>query len=226
MADPNKSERDVEGAANPTGEAGAQQGAQAQQQRIQVQIDDSKALALYANFCRVTGTPEELIIDFGLNPQPFGLPTHPIPVTQRIITNFYTAKRMLHALQLTIQRHEATFGVLETDVQKRVRVGAPGQPQQPPRIQVQIDDSKVMATYANFCRVTGTPEEMIIDFGLNPQPFGVPTTPIPVTQRIITNFYTAKRMLAALQMTIQRHEATFGVLETDVQKRVMPRSMG
>ena len=75
----------------------------------------------------VTGTPEELIIDFGLNPQPFGMPTHPIPVTQRIITNFYTAKRMLHALQLTIQRHEATFGVLETDVQKRVRPGAMGQ---------------------------------------------------------------------------------------------------
>jgi hypothetical protein len=75
----------------------------------------------------VTGTPEELIIDFGLNPQPFGVPAHPIPVTQRIITNFYTAKRMLHALQLTIQRHEATFGVLETDVQKRVRTGAGGQ---------------------------------------------------------------------------------------------------
>jgi len=93
-------------------------------QRIQVEIDDSKVMALYANFCRVTGTPEELIIDFGLNPQPFGMPTHPIPVTQRIITNFYTAKRMLHALQLTIQRHEATFGVLETDVQKRVRAGA------------------------------------------------------------------------------------------------------
>jgi hypothetical protein len=82
---------------------------------------------LYANFCRVTGTPEELIIDFGLNPQPFGMPSHPIPVTQRIITNFYTAKRMLHALQLTIQRHEATFGVLETDVQKRVRAGGAGQ---------------------------------------------------------------------------------------------------
>jgi len=33
---------------------------------------------------------------------------------------------MLHALQLTIQRHEATFGVLETDVQKRVRPGVMG----------------------------------------------------------------------------------------------------
>ena len=94
-----------------------------QPQRIQVQIDDSKALASYANFCRVTGTPEELIIDFGLNPQPVGIPTQPIVITQRIITNFYTAKRMLHALQLTVQRHEATFGVLETDIQKRVRPG-------------------------------------------------------------------------------------------------------
>jgi hypothetical protein len=108
-------------------EAASQQQQQQQQQRIQVEIDDSKVLANYANFCRVTGTPEELIIDFGLNPQPFGLPTSPIPVSQRIITNFYTAKRMLHALQLTIQRHEATFGVLETDVQKRVRPGVMGQ---------------------------------------------------------------------------------------------------
>lgn len=104
-------------------------------QRVQVQIDDSKVIACYANFCRVTGTPEELIIDFGLNPQPVGIPTQPIPVTQRIITNFYTAKRMLHALQLTVQRHEATFGVLETDVQRRVRPGlmaqqAPARPAQ------------------------------------------------------------------------------------------------
>jgi hypothetical protein len=107
--------------------SGQPAGAPQQQQRVQVEIDDSKVMALYANFCRVTGTPEELIIDFGLNPQPFGMPTHPIPVTQRIITNFYTAKRMLHALQLTIQRHEVTFGVLETDVQKRVRPGVGGQ---------------------------------------------------------------------------------------------------
>jgi hypothetical protein len=99
----------------------------AQAPRIQLEIDDSKVLASYANFCRVTGTPEELIIDFGLNPQPVGVPTHPIPVTQRIITNFYTAKRMLRALELTLQRHEATFGVLETDVQKRVRPGMMGQ---------------------------------------------------------------------------------------------------
>ncbi len=90
------------------------------------------------------------------------------------------------------------------------------------RQQVVIDISKAHAAYANFCRVTGTPEELIIDFGLNTLPMGVPSEPIVISERIIVNYYTAKRMMAALQMSLQRHEATFGVLETDVQKRVMP----
>ena len=89
-----------------------------------VEVDDSSALCSYANFCRVTGTPEELIVDFGLNSQPFGVPTEPVRVSQRIVTNYFTAKRMLHALHLSVQRHEQAFGVLETDVQKRV-VGKP-----------------------------------------------------------------------------------------------------
>ena len=101
------------------GETSGDAGRQAQAQQG-VKVDDSKLIAMYANFCRVTGTPEELIIDFGLNPQPFGVPNEPVVVNQRIVTNFYTAKRMLHALQLTVQRHEQAFGVLETDVQKRV----------------------------------------------------------------------------------------------------------
>lgn len=133
---PEKPENETEASApEASPQPAAQQQPQQQQQRVQVQIDDSKVAACYANFCRVTGTPEELIIDFGLNPQPFGVPTQPIPVNQRIITNFYTAKRMLHALTLTVQRHEATFGVLETDVQKRVRPGVmapPPQQQRPP----------------------------------------------------------------------------------------------
>lgn len=137
-----KPENDVEaGASQPSQETPAEaptpqagQTPPAPAQRPQIQIDDTGAIASYANFCRVTGTPEELIIDFGLNPQPFGIPTSPIPITQRLITNFYTAKRMLHALQMTIQRHEATFGVLETDVQKRVVPGMAQrmQPQQRP----------------------------------------------------------------------------------------------
>lgn len=92
-------------------------------------------------------------------------------------------------------------------------------PQQAPPQQLQVDDSDIIACYANFCRVTGSPEELSIDFGFNPQPVGIPTSPIKVKQRIIVNFFTAKRLLAALSMSVQRHEAVFGVLETDVQKR-------
>ena len=83
-----------------------------------------------------------------------------------------------------------------------------------------MDDTDLDGSYANFCRVTGSPEELIVDFGLNSQPMGVPKDPIKVTQRVIVNFYTAKRLLGALSMAIQRHEAAFGVLETDVQKRL------
>ncbi len=100
------------------------------QQPMQVQVNDENALATYANFCRVTGSPEELIVDFGLNPQPIGVPKDPIQVKQRIIVNFFTAKRLLAALQMSIARHEAVFGVLETDINKRVRPGL-GQQQQP-----------------------------------------------------------------------------------------------
>ena len=39
-----------------------------------LEIDDSKATDTYANFCHITGSPEELVIDFGLNPQPTGKP--------------------------------------------------------------------------------------------------------------------------------------------------------
>ena len=48
-------------------------------------MNDKNAVCLYANFCRVTGTPEELILDFGLNAQPFGMPTEPVEVKQRIV---------------------------------------------------------------------------------------------------------------------------------------------
>ncbi|HEX4000176.1 MAG TPA: DUF3467 domain-containing protein [Pirellulales bacterium] len=105
---------DTPTAADPAAQSAGQGGPR-------IEVDDSKTVTCYANFCRVTGTPEELIIDFGLNPQPFIMPPpHPVPIAQRIVTNYYTAKRMLHALQLTLQRHEAVFGVLEPDVQKRV----------------------------------------------------------------------------------------------------------
>lgn len=91
---------------------------------------------------------------------------------------------------------------------------------QPARTTISIDDSNVQAGYANFCRVSSTPEELILDLGLNPNPYAQGEVRVPLSQRIIMNHYTAKRLLSALSMTIQRHEQTFGVLETDVGRRV------
>ncbi len=93
---------------------------------------------------------------------------------------------------------------------------------QPQQLQqtLTVDDSQVVAGYANFCRVSSTPEELILDLGLNPNPYAQGEVRVPVTQRIIMNHFTAKRLLQALSMALQRHEQAFGVLETDVRRRV------
>lgn len=118
---------------------------------------------------------------------------------------------------------EKTDKVEAAEAPKTEAAPAPAPAQQQQMVQINVDDSNVMALYANFCRVTGSPEELIVDFGLNPQPVGVPKDPIQVKQRIIINYYTAKRLLAALNMSVQRHEAVFGVLETDINKRLRQR---
>jgi hypothetical protein len=92
--------------------------------------------------------------------------------------------------------------------------------QQPAQVQFNVDTTAMTSGYTNWYRVTGTPEELILDFGLNPQMGQMPTEPIKLTQRLVMNFFTAKRLLGALQFAVQRHESFFGVLEVDVQKRV------
>ena len=69
MANTEKPEEGVQPAAQGTPQQQQQKQQQPQQQQAsqQVQLNDANALASYANFCRVTGSPEELIIDFGLN---------------------------------------------------------------------------------------------------------------------------------------------------------------
>ena len=84
-------------------------------------LNDSDAHSAYSNFARVTATPEEVIIDFALNPNPFVQGKHEVKITQRLIMNFFTAKRLCRALVATLQRIEASFGPIELDVQRRVQ---------------------------------------------------------------------------------------------------------
>src|SRR3954468_6577750 len=97
----------------------------------------------------------------------------------------------------------------------------PPQAQQDPQVrqanEVVVDDSGTRPLYTNFCRVTATPEEVILDFGLNTQPFATEGQNVKVVERLVMNLYTAKRLLTAIGMTIQRHEQTFGAIELDVR---------
>ena len=90
------------------------------------------------------------------------------------------------------------------------------------QIKLSLDESGLEASYSNFCRVTGTPEEVIIDFALNPNPFSRQDQKVKIDKRLVMNHYTAKRLFAALQQTIMRHEQNFGVIELNVQRRLSP----
>ena len=91
------------------------------QQATEFAMDSSSISTVYTNFCHGTITPEELILDFGLNTQMGPNPNVPVKLTHRVVMNFYTAKRLLNFLHWTVNRYESQFGVLETDFQKRVR---------------------------------------------------------------------------------------------------------
>ena len=97
-------------------------------QQAEIVLKEEHANIAYSNFARVTSTAEEVIIDFCLNPNPFHTGRQEIPVAQRLIMNFYTAKRLFSALGMTLQRHEGTFGPIELDIRRRAQQGGAQQP--------------------------------------------------------------------------------------------------
>jgi hypothetical protein len=102
-------------------------------QQIAINVDLSALSSTYANFYRVMGTPEELILDFGLNVEHGQRNlTQPIKLTHRIVLNFYTAKKLLGTLYQAVNRHESLFGAIETDFNRRIRTQptTPTPPQQ------------------------------------------------------------------------------------------------
>jgi hypothetical protein len=87
---------------------------------------------------------------------------------------------------------------------------------------INIDNLKT--TYANVCRIAQTPNEMIVDFGLNPNFFGtILSEPLKLENRIILSHDGAKRLLLHLANAIQSYEAKYGVIELDVAKRIIKK---
>ena len=87
-------------------------------------MDDSHLDPLYVNFFRVTGNPDEVLLDLGM----YSLvitPSGPeaVELTHRLIMNFITAKKLAEVLRVVVARHEQAFGVVEIDPQRRLRGG-------------------------------------------------------------------------------------------------------
>jgi hypothetical protein len=78
--------------------------------------------SIYVNFFRVTGNPDEVLMDFGVYSQVIG-PNGPEPVhlKHRLIMNYVTAKKLAEVLRVVVQRHEQVFGYVEVDPNRRLR---------------------------------------------------------------------------------------------------------
>lgn len=93
-------------------------------------------------------------------------------------------------------------------------------PPQPQPVRLEINTQGMTSHYANFFRVAGTFEELLIDFGFHSgMMIGNAPEQAKISHRMIMNFATSKRLLGALQAAIQRHEQAFGPVETDPAKR-------
>ncbi len=103
------------------------------------------------------------------------------------------------------------------DAAKPQATEQPGQ-----QVQLRIDEREMNTSYANAFRTNGTAEEVMLDFGLNIPNAAQRDKPeiiFHVTDRIIMNYYSAKRLAMTLGQVVRRHEEQFGELEMDVNKR-------
>jgi len=96
------------------------------QQRISLHVDERGLRTNYSNAFRVHGNPEELIVDFGMNMvNPAGDDSAQREIvfiaTDRVILNYYSAKRLAITLGQHVRQYEDEFGELETDPNKRRR---------------------------------------------------------------------------------------------------------
>ena len=90
------------------------------------------------------------------------------------------------------------------------------------QVRLRVDEREMRSSYANAFRTNGTAEEVMVDFGLNlvgPAQQEQPEIIFKINERIILNYYSAKRLAITLSQLIRRHEDQFGELELDVAKR-------
>jgi hypothetical protein len=88
----------------------------------QVQVDTTALATSYANVVGLAANINEVYLTFGVNSDPYNpAPTEPVKLHQRVIMTPDAAKRLCLNLNATLAAYEQRFGVIELDLQKRIR---------------------------------------------------------------------------------------------------------
>lgn len=81
---------------------------------------------------------------------------------------------------------------------------------------VQFDVSNLQSSYANVCNVSSTREEVVLAFGVNNVWERRQTNvQVQLTNRIVLNPHTAKRLAALLSRVVNEYESRFGTLHDE-----------
>lgn len=90
------------------------------EQQTQLRVDDSQAQTYYSSISRISGSAEEITLDFAQGVRPTDQSNvNVLRVNSRIILSPWAAKRLAMALGQTVQRYEQAYGTLEIDPRKR-----------------------------------------------------------------------------------------------------------
>lgn len=86
------------------------------------------------------------------------------------------------------------------------------------QVQLRIDESKMVNTYANTIRTSTTQDEVVLDFGINlpaPGPDNQPMLSFNVGSRVIMNWAGAKRLAMSLGQIVRQYEERNGEIRLD-----------
>jgi hypothetical protein len=89
-----------------------------------------------------------------------------------------------------------------------------------PALPSSLPTADLQPVYTNFVAISGAPEEVVFDFGLNLDMTGQTPDSIKLSHRLVMSYFTAKRLAAALNACLSRQEAVFGTVDTDVARRI------
>jgi hypothetical protein len=81
-------------------------------------------------------------------------------------------------------------------------------------LKIRWDSSDTRSAYANVFNVSAVREEFVLLFGES-QPLYKDEKEVRLTNRILLNPFTAKRLLIFLQNEVQKHESKYGPLESE-----------